>query len=213
LVDAFGRGYRGADAEAAMVVAVMVGSMRSDRMGDRVAKWAIAQLQKRGHEAVRVDALELKLPLLDRMWKEIKNEPAQKHAELREKLEPLAALYKRVDGFCIVSGEYNHSVQPGLSNLIDYFLEEYFWRPSAIVCYSQTAFGGVRGAMQLRALLAETGMSSIPSIQPIPQVQNALTAEGVALTQQLAEKTNKFFDEFEWYMRAMKSERAKGVPY
>jgi NAD(P)H-dependent FMN reductase len=196
-----------------MVVAVLVGSMRSDRMGDRAAKWAIAQLEKRGHEVVRVDALELELPLLDRMWKEIKKEPATKDAKLREKLEPLVKLYKRADGFCIVAGEYNHSVQPGLSNLIDYFLEEYFWRPSAIVCYSQTAFGGVRGAMQLRAMLAETGMPSIPSIQPIPQVQNALSEDGVALTQQLAEKTGRFFDEFEWYMRAMQAERAKGVPY
>jgi len=32
------------------------------------------------------------------------------------------------------------------------------------------------------------------------------------LTQELAEKSGKFFDEFEWYMRAMKVERAKGVP-
>ncbi len=199
-----------------MVVAVLVGSMRRDRMGDRVAKWVIAQLEKRGHEAVRVDAFELRLPLLDRMWKEIKNLDKDKpggDAELRAKLKPLADLYARVDGFLIVSGEYNHSVQPGLSNLIDYFLEEYFWRPSSIVCYSQTAFGGVRGAMQLRALLAEVGMPSIPSIQPIPTVQNALSAEGVALTQQLAEKTGKFFDEFDWYMRAMKAEREKGVPY
>jgi len=199
-----------------MVVAVLVGSMRRDRMGDRAAKWAMAQLEKRGHEAIRVDAAELRLPLLDRMWKEIKDLKADKlgdDAELFAKLKPLAELYARVDGFLIVSGEYNHSVQPGLANLIDYFLEEYFWRPSAIVCYSQTAFGGVRGAMQLRALLAETGMTSIPSIQPIPQVQNALSAEGVALTQQLAEKTGRFFEEFDWYMRAMQAERAKGVPY
>jgi len=35
----------------------------------------------------------------------------------------------------------------------------------------------------------------------------------VALTQQLAEGSGKFFDEFEWYMRAFKAEREKGVPY
>ena len=52
------------------------------------------------------------------------------------KLAPLAALYERVDGFAIVSAEYNHSAPPALVNLIDYFLEEYFYRPSAIVCYS-----------------------------------------------------------------------------
>jgi NAD(P)H-dependent FMN reductase len=196
-----------------MVVAVLLGSVRKERMGDRAAKWAMAQLKARGHEAVLVDAAELKLPLLDKMWKEIKKDPPARYAKLRETLAPLAKLYARADGFCVVSAEYNHSVPPGLTNLIDYFLEEYFFRPSAIVCYSAGPFGGVRAAMQLRALLAEVGMPSIPSVQPVPSIGNALSADGVALTQELAEKSGKFFDEFDWYMRAMKAERAKGLPY
>ena len=196
-----------------MVVAVLLGSVRSERMGIRAAKWAVAQLEKRGHETVLVDAAELKLPMLDKMWKEIKNDPPAKYAKLHEKLSPLAELYLRADGFCIVSAEYNHSISPGLSNLIDYFLEEYFFRPSAIVCYSGGQFGGVRAAMQLRAMLAETGMTSIPSLLPIPTIGNALSKDGVALTQALAERSGRFFDEFDWYMRAMKREREKGVPY
>jgi NAD(P)H-dependent FMN reductase len=71
----------------------------------------------------------------------------------------------------------------------------------------------VRAAMQLRALLTEAGMPTIPSLQPVPSIEKALSKDGVALTQELAEKSGKFFDEFEWYMRAMKAERAKGVPY
>jgi NAD(P)H-dependent FMN reductase len=196
-----------------MVIAVLVGSVRSERMGDRAAKWVSAELEKRGHEAVLVDAAELKLPLLDKMWKEIKKDTPAKYDKLHEKLALLAKLYARVDGFCIVSSEYNHSMPPGLTNLIDYFLEEYFFRPSAIVCYSSTPFGGVRAAIQLRALLAEVGMPTIPSLQPIPSIGSSLSKDGVALTQELAEKSGKFFDEFEWYMRAMKAERAKGVPY
>jgi NAD(P)H-dependent FMN reductase len=196
-----------------MVVAVLLGSVRSERMGDRAAKWAMAQLEARGHEAVLVDAAKLKLPLLDKMWKEIKKDPPAKYAKLHETLAELAKLYARADGFCVVSAEYNHSIPPALTNLIDYFLEEYFFRPSAIVCYSATPFGGVRAAMQLRALLAEAGMSSIPSLQPVPSIGSALSSEGIALTQQLAEKSGKFFDEFEWYMRAMKAERSKGLPY
>jgi len=62
-------------------------------------------------------------------------------------------------------------------------------------------------------MLAEVGMPSIPSIQPIPAVSTALTKDGAALTQQLAERTGRFFDEFEWYMRAFKAEREKGTPY
>ena len=196
-----------------MVVPVLLGSVRSERLGGRAAKWAMAQLVARGHEAVLVDAQALKLPILDKMWKEIKTKPSAKYAKLHAKLAPLAELFARADGFCIVSAEYNHSIPPGLANLIDYFLEEYFWRPSAIVCYSQRSFGGVRAAMQLRALLPEVGMPSIPSIQPIPSIGTALSKDGIALTQELAEKTGRFFDEFEWYMRAMKAERAKGVVY
>ena len=58
---------------------------------------------------------------------------------------------RRPRRFAIVSGEYNHGIPPGLKNLLDHFLEEYFFRPSAIVCYSAGQFGGVRAAMQLRA--------------------------------------------------------------
>ena len=66
--------------------------------------------------------------------------------------------------------------------------------------------------MQLRALLAETGMVPIPTLQPIASVEQALSAEGVALTQELAEKSGKFFDEFEWYMTALKLGREKQNP-
>lgn len=67
--------------------------------------------------------------------------------------------------------------------------------------------------MQLRAMLPEVGMPPIPSIQPIPKIGEALSRDGEALTVALAERSGRFFDEFEWYMRAMKAERAKGVPY
>lgn len=195
-----------------MMVAVLLGSVRNDRMGSRAAKWVVAELEKRGHDAVLVDAAELKLPLLVKMWKEINKDPPAKYEKLREKLAPVAKLYGRADGFCVVSAEYNHSIPPGLTNLLDYFLEEYFFRPSAIVCYSSTPYGGVRAAMQLRALLPEVGMPTIPSLQPIPSIGNSLSEDGIALTQELAEKSGKFFDEFDWYMRAMKAERARGVP-
>ena len=193
-----------------MVVAVLQGSVRSERLGERVAKWVIAELEKRGHEAVLVDPAELKLPLLDKMWKEIKDGQAGPEYEgLRATLQPVADLYERADGFAIITAEYNHCAPPALINLIDYFLEEYLYKPSAIVCYSKAPFGGVRAAVQLRSFLAETGMGSIPTLQPIPSAGTALSEDGVPLTQELAEKSGPFFAEFDWYMRALKAEREK----
>lgn len=194
-------------------MAVVLGTVRSGRLGLRVGKWVVRELEKRGHEAVVADPAELKLPLLDKMWKEMKGEAPKGYEDLRAKLEQIAALYERADGIAVVSAEYNHSAPPALTNLLDYFLEEYFWKPSAIVCYSAGSFGGVRAAMQLRALLPEVGMPTIPSLQAVPSAGTALSEDGVALTQQLAEGSGKFFDEFEWYMRAFKAEREKGVPY
>jgi NAD(P)H-dependent FMN reductase len=194
-----------------MKIPVILGTVRSDRMGIRVARYAIAELKRRGHQPELVDAAALQLPILDRMYKELK-----KLGDVPEKLETLAETFRSAHGFLIVAGEYNHSIQPGLSNLLDHFLEEYFWRPSAIVCYSQGQFGGVRAAMQLRAMLAELGMPSIPSMLPIPTVQIALSEDdGQALTESLAggRTMMKFFEEFEWYMRAFMAEKAKGVPY
>ncbi len=193
-----------------MKIPVVLGSVRSDRNGLRVARFVMAELKKRGHQPELVDAAELNLPLIDRMYKEMKQQ-----GSVPEKLETVAEKFRTADGFVIVAGEYNHSIQPGLSNLLDHFLEEYFFRPSAIVCYSIAQYGGVRAAMQLRILLAELGMSSIPSLLPVGKVQESLSEDGKPLTEELAggKVVKKFFDEFEWYMRAMMAEKAKGLPY
>ena len=45
------------------------------------------------------------------------------------------------------------------------------------------------------------------------QCEVGVERDGVALTQELAEKSGRFFDEFDWYMRAMKVGRRKGLPY
>src|SRR5688572_29017768 len=128
-------------------------------------------------------------------------------------LEDLAALYRNADAFIVVTGEYNHSVPPALSNLLDHFLEEYFFKPSAIVCYSAGAFGGVRAAMQLRAMLGEMGMSSIPSILPFPKAQEMLDEEGRPTGDRPGKSAARFFDELGWYAEALRAARRRGTPY
>ena len=128
-------------------------------------------------------------------------------------LEALAQLYRRTDAFAIVSGEYNHGIPPGLKNLLDHFLEEYFFRPSAIVCYSAGQFGGVRAAMQLRMTLAELGMPSIPSLLPVPRIEEAFTPAGEPTNPGFEKRSERFFREFEWYAEALRQARRSGVPY
>ena len=126
----------------ALDLLVIYGSVRPHRQGIKAAKFLVEACRGRGHQTTLIDPLEERLPLLEKMYKEYEKGQAP------EVLERLATRIRAADAFIIVSGEYNHSIPPALSNLLDHFLEEYFWRPSAIVCYSAGAFGGVRAAMQ-----------------------------------------------------------------
>lgn len=51
----------------ALVMPVILGSVRSDRQGIRAARFVIAQCEARGIEVPLVDPAQRKLPLLDRM--------------------------------------------------------------------------------------------------------------------------------------------------
>ncbi|MFO0891347.1 MAG: NAD(P)H-dependent oxidoreductase [Isosphaeraceae bacterium] len=186
---------------------MICGSVRSSRQGIKAARFVLAECQSRGHRATLVDPAEERLPLLDRMYKEYPS------GEAPENLERLAGRIRAADAFIIVSGEYNHSIPPALSNLLDHFLEEYFWRPSAIVCYSAGPFGGVRAAMQLRAMLCELGTPSIPSLLPISRVQDVFDDENRLLDPAYLRRTSRFLDELEWYARALKTARQQGIPY
>ena len=189
------------------VMPVILGSVRSGRMGIRAARYLVKRLEARGYEAPLVDPAELALPFLDKMYKEYGP------GEAPETLQCLATLFRRADAFVIVSAEYNHAIPPALSNLLDHFLEEYFWRPSAIVCYSAGRYGGVRAAMQLRAMLGELGTPSIPSLFPIAEIGKALDPEGEPQQPHLDNAMPRFLDELAWYAGALKGQRQDGVPY
>ena len=182
---------------------VIYGSVRSQRQGVRAARFIVNECRARAHEVSLIDPVEYPLPLLDRMYKEYEPQQAP------EVLQRLARLIVAADAYIVVSGEYNHTVPPALSNLLDHFLEEYFWKPSAIVCYSAGSFGGVRAAMTLRCMLAELGMSSIPSLLPIPRVQTAFDENGQPLDDGWRKRADKFLSELEWYASAMSAARRR----
>ena len=185
---------------------VIYGSVRSARLGIRFARFLINKIEARGHAAPLIDALDCQLPLLDKMYKEY---PA---GEAPERLEHIARIIKPADGFVIVTGEYNHAPPPALKNLLDHFLEEWFFRPSAIACYSPGPFGGVRAGIQLRATLAELGMPSIPRMLPAAGLGRTISEDGTPQDDGWDRRADKFLAEFEWYAEALKAQRAKGLP-
>src|SRR5919112_3982501 len=134
-------------------IALFVGSVRRDRQGIKVARWIEERLKNRKHIIFFIDPLDLKLPLLDRMYKEMVN-PSEKLRDLRNKV-------KDAEGYLSVTPEYNHSISAAMKNTLDYFLEEYYFKPSAIVSYSAGGFCGVNKAQHLRFIFLGLGAPSI----------------------------------------------------
>ena len=186
-------------------IVLFVGSVRRDRNGIKVARWIEEKLKERKHDVFFVDPIELDLPLLDRMYKEMENPP--------QKLKDLQIAIKNADGYLPVTPEYNHSPSPVIVNTLDHFLEEYFFKPSAIVSYSVGGFGGNLAGNHLRQIFAELGAPSISSMFSISRVKNVFDDDGKLLDENYEKKVSKFLDEFEWYMDAFKNQREKGTPY
>ena len=190
----------------ALNLTVIYGSVRTARQGIKAARFLVRELEGRGHTVTLLDPAELRLPLLDRMYKEFDPGTAP------QPMQTIADAITGSDGFVFCSGEYNHGIPPALKNLIDHFLEEWFHRPSAICCYSAGRFGGVRAAMALRMTLAEIGTVSIPTMFPIARVQDEFEEDGTPTDPKMRDRIRSFFDELEWYARSLKDARASGLP-
>jgi len=187
-------------------IALIVGSVRRDRQGIKVARWMEEKLKGRNHTVYFIDPMEINLPLLDRMYKEMTN-PSEKLIDLHEKI-------KSAEGYMPVTPEYNHSTSAAMKNTLDYFLEEYYFKPSAIVSYSPGGFGGINAAQQMRLIFAELGAPSIPSSFPISRVHGVFDESGRLIDERYEKRVKRFLDEFEWFMEALKNQReTKGTPY
>ncbi|MVT51869.1 NADPH-dependent FMN reductase [Bradyrhizobium yuanmingense] len=190
-------------------ILVFYGSYRSDRMGIRLAEYVVDQLRRRGDEAELIDAKAINLPILDRMYKEYPKDEAP------AALEQLARKIKAADGFIFVTGEYNWGVQPGLKNLTDHFLEEWFWRPAAIVSYSAGRLAGARAATAWHGTLSEMGMVVISSTIAVGPIGQTLSADGQPTGEggnALEQSFPRFADDLMWWVEAGKAQRQRKAP-
>jgi len=190
-------------------ILVLYGSYRSDRMGIRLADFIVAGLKARGADAELIDAKAIGLPMLDRMFKEYPRGSAP------EALETLARKIRAADAFIFVTGEYNWGVQPGLKNLTDHFLEEWFWRPAAIASYSAGRIAGARSSFIWHGTLSEMGMIVVSSTLAVGPIGQALTAEAKPAGeagQQLERAFVRFADDLAWWTEAARAQRARKAP-
>ena len=190
-------------------ILVFYGSYRSDRMGIRLAQFVVEGLRGRGCDVELIDARAVGLPMLDRMYKEYPKGAAP------PALEKLAGQIVTADGFVFITGEYNWGVQPGLKNLTDHFLEEWFWRPAAIASYSAGRFSGARAATAWHGTLSEMGMVVISSTIAVGPIAQTLSAEGEpvgAAGAAVEHAFPRFADDLMWWIEAATEQRKRKAP-
>ncbi|WP_315741134.1 MULTISPECIES: NAD(P)H-dependent oxidoreductase [unclassified Bradyrhizobium] len=190
-------------------ILVLYGSYRSDRMGIRLAQFVVDGLRAKDQDVELIDARAVGLPMLDRMYKEYP--PGQAPAAMAE----LAAKIRAADGFVFVTGEYNWGMQPGLKNLTDHFLEEWFWRPAAIASYSAGRLSGARAATAWHGTLSEMGMVVVSSTLAVGPIGQSLSADGKPTGdsgQALERAFPRFADDLLWWVEAGREQRARRAP-
>lgn len=190
-------------------ILVFYGSYRSDRMGIRLADFVVRNLRERGADAELIDAKAVGLPMLDRMYKE------HPKGQAPAALEELAQKIIGADGFVFVTGEYNWGIQPGLKNLTDHFLEEWFWRPAAIASYSAGRFSGARAALAWHGTLSEMGMVVTSQTIAVGPIGQSLSETGDPIGEggkALVRAFPRFADDLLWWVEAAKEQRARKKP-
>lgn len=190
-------------------ILIFYGSYRSDRQGIRLAQYLVDAFAARGASPELIDAKAIGLPMLDRMYKEYPKGSAS------AALESLAEKIRTADAFVFVTGEHNWSVQPGLKNLTDHFLEEYAWRPAAIASYSAGRLAGVRAALAWHGILSEMGMVVISSSLAVGGIGTALTAAGAPAGdggEALARAFPRFADDLAWWTGAARAQATRVKP-
>ena len=190
-------------------ILVLYGSYRSDRMGIRLAQFVVDNFRARGDDVELIDAKAIGLPMLDRMYKEYPKGQAP------SALETLAGKIRNADGFVFITGEYNWGIQPGLKNLTDHFLEEWFWRPAAIASYSAGRFSGARAALAWHGTLSEMGMVVISSTLAVGPIAQTLAENGEQLGEggkALTRAFPRFADDLTWWMEAARAQRERKKP-
>jgi NAD(P)H-dependent FMN reductase len=190
-------------------ILVFYGSYRSDRMGIRLAQFVVEGLRGRGYDVELIDAKAVGLPMLDRMYKEYPKGKAP------AALEKLASQIREADGFVFITGEYNWGIQPGLKNLTDHFLEEWYWRPAGIASYSAGRFSGARAATAWHGTLSEMGMVVISSTIAVGPIAQALSADGQPIGEggkALERAFPRFADDLAWWVEAAKAQRERKKP-
>ncbi|MBQ0998833.1 NADPH-dependent FMN reductase [Streptomyces sp. RK62] len=128
---------------APLKIGVLIGSVRPGRFADKVSRWFLSEIGRR--DDMETHVIDLSEPVLA---DELKLTLEQSDAPT------LARRIGGLDGFVVITPEYNHGYPAALKLAVDYVYREWRAKPVGFVSYGGMA-GGQRAVEQLRQVFAE----------------------------------------------------------
>jgi len=188
-------------------IGVILGSVREIRRGGRVAKWLMPQLDKLG--GANYELLDLRgypLPF----FSESNSPEGLERNYTNEVAQKWSAKIDEMDGFIIITSEYNHGIPGVLKNALDWLYLEWNRKPVGFVSYAPGAIGGARGVEQLRQNVIELQMAPMREALHISNVLDRLDEEGNLLKGHSNEMLEVTVAELLWWTKALKNARDEG---
>lgn len=193
-----------------MKLAVVVGTVRENRLTGRLAKWIVATAEQRPE--VEVDLIDLRdFPMP--FFSEPMSPRYNPHREIDPTAQKWLAQLQAADAYVFVTPEYNHSIPGVLKNALDYVTWEMVHKPATVA--SHGTVGGARAAMMLKEILSESRAAVVPLQLAIPALADKIDGQGVLSEEQQAlqygpqASLNAMLDDLLWYGGAMAAARAK----
>ena len=185
-------------------IGIIIGSTREGRFGDKPANWIHGIARQRADLAFElIDLRDHPLPFFNEaappVQSPVKNEAARAWGSR------LAGL----DGFIVVTPEYNHGPTAVLKNALDSAYAEFNRKPITFVGYGSV--GAARAIEQLRLLATSFQMASLNSAVNIGMAEfMAIAYQGKSFEDYpyLAKSASALLDDLAWWARALKTARA-----
>lgn len=155
-------------------IAVILGSIREGRAGEKVAKWFMDAVQH--VESAQFNLVDLKdypLPLFAEAVSPQYREGKHSSPDIQAWLDTIA----QADGYIFITPEYNHGIPGPLKNAVDYGYKEWNNKPIGFIGYGGLA-GGARSVEHWRQIAAELQMFDVREAVLIPIVWEAFDEQG-----------------------------------
>lgn len=181
-------------------IGVIVGSTRQGRNADKVINWLKPRLTHREAEFTILDVKEYNLP-----WFTGPGFGSGENVK-DPKVAAWAEAVSRMDGFIVVTPEYNRSIPAPLKNAFDHLYSE--WNKKAIAFVGYGTLGAARAVEHLRLMSIELQMAPIRE-QVAIDIWSTFNEKGEMLNDQQKheKKIAELIDQLVWWAKVLKRGR------